>query len=376
MSWKGIIGQQQITATFASLIEKQRLAHAYIFSGAEGVGKEAVALELAKALNCERQKSEACDACPSCLKFFSLQHPNLSLVFALPVGKGEKLGDNPTAKLSEGELTAVQEQIALKAKNVYHHISLPRATTIKINSIREIRKESSMSSFFAGKKVFLIIDAENLSDESSNALLKTLEEPHDNILIILTVRSVETLLPTIVSRCQHIRFPLIDTKEISAALSAREGIQADSAELTAKLSQGSYARALNLLGTDIEERRRDAVEFLRTVLYKSRKDVLSVVDQLATDYDKEALAEFLMILQSWLRDSMLVGHHEHSAVATEDITALKKFSAHYPGLHYGRLFEAVEKAISLLDKNVYIQLTLLTLALDLRRTILSDKGQP
>ena len=102
-------------------------------------------------------------------------YPNLRLIFALPVGKGEKVGDSPMAKLAEDEAAAVLEQIALKAADPYHVIGVPRATTIKINSIRELRKESSLSSFMAGKRVFLIIDAENLNDEASNAILKTLE---------------------------------------------------------------------------------------------------------------------------------------------------------------------------------------------------------
>src|SRR5512140_2087223 len=174
MSWQSVIGQHRVKELLVSTLRRNRLAHAYVFSGPEGVGKDAAAIELAKVLNCDAQGTEACDSCPSCLKFASLQHPNLHLVFALPVGKGEKLGDGPLAKLSEEDVAAVQEQVSRKARDPYHILSVPRATTIKINSIRELRKESALSAFSQGKKVFLIVDAENLNDEASNAILKTL----------------------------------------------------------------------------------------------------------------------------------------------------------------------------------------------------------
>ena len=113
MSWDSVVGQRQVKDLLASTIRRNRLAHAYVFSGPQGVGKDAAAIELAKVLNCENRKggTDACDACPGCVKCGLLQHPNLRLVFALPAGKGEKAGDAPMAKLSEEEVAAVQDQL-------------------------------------------------------------------------------------------------------------------------------------------------------------------------------------------------------------------------------------------------------------------------
>lgn len=370
MSWSGIVGQHAVKELLQSTIRRNRLAHAYVFSGPEGVGKDAAAIELAKVLNCESRGAEACDHCPSCMKCRTLQHPNLHLVFALPVGKGEKLGDAPMAKLGEDDVSAVLDQIGQKAKNPYHAISVPRATTIKINSVRELRRESALSAFSEGRKVFVIIDAENLNDEASNALLKTLEEPHDDTLLILTVPSTDLLLPTILSRCQHVRFPPVDEGEIAAALREREGVPDTKAAMVAQLAQGSYSRALRLLDADMDERRSAAVEFLRTALYKPRRELIAMIDRFSVDYQKDGLEELLLILQSWFRECLLLRERRIGAAHAEDNAALEKFAGLYPDADYARLFDAVERSISLLYKNVYIPLIFLTLASDLRRHIL------
>ena len=111
MSWDRIVGQTRVKQILRSAIASDRLAHAYLFSGLEGTGKSVAAIELAKVLNCERQTPDACDTCQSCLKFASLGHPNLHLVFPLPVGKNEKQGDDPLAKLTEEDIALIQDEV-------------------------------------------------------------------------------------------------------------------------------------------------------------------------------------------------------------------------------------------------------------------------
>ncbi len=187
MSWNTIIGQQRVKNQIESIIEQDRLAHAYLFTGPDGVGKDATALALATIVNCEKPKGDSCGKCASCLQASALQHPNIHLIFALPTGKGETSDDSPIEKLANDDITAIQEQLELKRNNPYHDIVIPRANNIKVNSVREMRKQSSMSSLSKGKKVFILLDAENLRDESANALLKTLEEPPAHVKFILAI---------------------------------------------------------------------------------------------------------------------------------------------------------------------------------------------
>jgi DNA polymerase III subunit delta' len=369
MSWKNVIGQKRVKQILSASLERKRLAHAYLFSGPEGVGQDAAALELAKTLNCERQVLESCETCSSCMKCNSFQHPNIKLVFSLPVGKNEKYGDPPLSKLSDDDIAFIRDQLQLKAKNLYHKIAIPKSNTIKINSVREIRRESSLTSYQSGKKVFIVLDAERLSDESSNAILKTLEEPHVDTVLILTTSRPDNLLPTIVSRCQHIKFDPLGNEEIRDALIEREGLDADKAELISRLSNGSFQRALELTKTRLLERRAEAVEFIRTVLYKSREELLRAIDNMTSEYQKLEIQEFLLLIQSWLRDAMAIKEGAEQHVVTEENDAVRKFAHHHNGLNYARVFDSLDRAISLLDKNVYIPLILLTLSLELRAMI-------
>ena len=369
MSWKNVIGQKRVKQILSASLERKRLAHAYLFSGPEGVGQDAAALELAKTLNCEAQVLESCEMCSSCMKCNSFQHPNIKLVFSLPVGKNEKYGDPPLSKLSDDDIALIRDQLQLKAKNLYHKIAIPKSNTIKINSVREIRRESSLTSYQSGKKVFIVLDAERLSDESSNAILKTLEEPHGDTVLILTTSRSDNLLPTIVSRCQHIKFDPLSRAEIRDALMGREGLEANQAELVARLSNGSFQRALELTKTKLQEQRAEAVEFIRTVLYKSRGELLRAIDSIMTEYQKLEIQEFLLLIQSWLRDAMAIKEGAEHHVVLEEDNAVRKFAHHHNDINYSRVFDSLDRAISLLDKNVYIPLILLTLSLELRAMI-------
>lgn len=370
MSWDAIIGQQRVTTILRQALRRDRLSHAYIFSGAQGIGKDAVAFELAKVVNCENASDEACGTCQSCVQCAALQHPNVLLVFPLPVGKNEKYGDAPFARLSDDDVTLIQEEIRLKATNPYYHITIPKATGIKINSVREIRKESSLTLSGKGKRVFIIMNAEQLNDEASNALLKILEEPHEGTMLILTTSQPDKLLPTIISRCQSLRFDLLSEKEIHQALQDRERLSQQESALIARLAHGSYSRALELNGTQLAERSSEAVEFLRVVLYKSKQELLTEVERIVAEYERSEVGDFLSLLQAWLRNALLIQEGAHQLLDTGDDAALKKFSAHHTAIEYTVLFERMERAISLINKNVYIPLVLINLAIDLRRTIL------
>ncbi|HTK81790.1 MAG TPA: DNA polymerase III subunit delta' [Bacteroidota bacterium] len=372
MSWDSIIGQSRIKQVLRSAVASNRLAHAYLFSGAAGTGKSAMAIELAKVINCEQSGPDACGRCSSCLKMQSLQHPNLHLVFPLPVGKNEKYGDDPYVKLSDDDIASIQEELRLKSENLYHKIFLPKANTIKVNSIRDIRTESSMSMFDKGRRVFVVLDADYLADEGANALLKTLEEPHDDTMLILTTSSPDSLLPTIISRCQHVRFGPLADGDVADALKQRESLPAEKAKLVAKCANGSYSRALDLKDAELGERYDEAVSFLRSALYRPPHELLNEIDTLVAERERNEIAGALTLLESWLRETMLYGQ---GILKKEDVVnaeTMEKFLRHHPAIDYQQSFQKLEYAISLLDKNVYIPLVLISLALELRAVIVEQ----
>ena len=366
-----VIGQQHITKTLQNAIEQKKISHAYLFSGPPGIGKSAFAVELAKTLQCERQGSEACDHCEHCIKFRSLQHPNLSLIFALPVGKNEESGDTPLEKLTQEDIANIQRQIKEKAENLYHSIRIPRANFIKVNSVRDVRKSSALKAYSSqGTRVFVIINADEMNDESANALLKTLEEPNKGLTFILTTPYPERILPTIISRCQHVRFGPLNDDDITAYLRTKHHVDEPRARVIAGKANGNLSHALDLIEEEIFEQRNLAVEFLRVVLYKSKKEINELIDQLVEHHDRQTLEGFLLQVETWLRDSMAIGAGHDTIPNADDAVSLRRFVTHHRTISYKKIFSATEKAVSLLTKNVYIPLILFNLAFSLRRAIL------
>lgn len=369
MSWVSVVGQQRVKQLLMKAIGSGRMPHAYLFYGPEGVGKDAMAIELAKVVNCEQEGVTACDRCDSCLRFDSLQHPNLRLTFSLPIGKGEKSGDPPLAKLSNEDIDTIREQIRLKANNRYHTITVPRATTIKVNSIRDVKREVSLTTYTKGKKVIIIIDAENMNDEAANALLKTLEEPADDTLFILTTSYRDQLFPTVVSRCQGVRFDLLTENEIATYLAANKRIDSSRAMLIARLAHGSMSRAMELLDVDLQEQRKKVINFLRTLHSGNELELSEFLEELVRDYDRDEMQRFLQLLQLWIRDGLCVQEGYESIINVDQKESIHRFVKRFFGLNYSELMSNIDNTISLISKNAYIPLALAVLSLNMRKYI-------
>jgi DNA polymerase-3 subunit delta' len=369
MSWDLVIGQERVKVLLKHILQSKQIAHAYLFYGPEGIGKDALAIEFAKTLNCIEEGIEACGTCSHCRWMLTLQHPNLNIVFALPLGKGEKTGDDPITVLTENQVTEVKEQIRLKASDPYHRIEISKANTIKINSIRQIKRESVMSKTVRGKKVILIFNAEMMNIEASNSLLKTLEEPLPETILLLTSSSKDQLLLTIVSRCHLIQCDLLSDDEIENAIVTRDGADRTQARLIAQLANGSYGVARRSLKQNMAEERSEVVEFLRLVLGKQKTALLTFIDELSSTVDRSTIERWLILLESWLRDALLLTQHSSIPMFEADKNSLESFVVKYPHANLLAAIRSVESAIAHLNKNIYLNLLLLNLAINLRKNI-------
>jgi DNA polymerase-3 subunit delta' len=349
-----------------------RLPHAYLFYGGEGVGKDAMAIELARVLQCERGGEEACGVCTSCVRMSSLQHPDVRLVIALPVGKGEQSDDGPMARLTENEIRTVQDQLRAKGLDPYHQVTVPKANIIKINSIREVRRESSMSSFGGKKKIFIISHADMMGDEAANTLLKTLEEPTGECMLILTTAHRDALPATILSRCQNVRFDQLTEEEISGALVGRDGVPKEQASLLARLANGSYTNALRLMDVAVLEERKQVLAFIRHALAGNAATLSDEIDRLIELKDRDRVSRFLVLVMMWFRDALVLslGRDVINVDQKEDIT---RFVARFPGANIRQVIADVEKAIALVERNVYLRLVLLQLAIQLKANIMGTR---
>jgi DNA polymerase-3 subunit delta' len=224
MSWERIKGHASLVAAFDRVVRRGRLAHAYLFTGPAGVGKRLFAGELAKALLCESPAHDglqACDRCPSCLQVAAETHPDFFVA-----GRPED------------------------------------SLEVPIGVIRDLCQQFALKSARGRGKVAILDDADDLNDHAANCFLKTLEEPPPRSVLILIGTSEERQLPTIVSRCQVVRFAPLDPALVAELLRAQGVEDAALIERLVRLSDGSPGQAMALADPDLWEFRRTLLQQL------------------------------------------------------------------------------------------------------------------
>ncbi len=374
MSWDSIINQQRVKGLLRRMVEQQRLPHALLFFGPEGTGKDAVAIELAKTINCESGLWDACDSCASCMDMAKLRHQRLRLVFPLPAKDDE---DSALDKLSADELDEVNAQIDEKAGNRYHRIVIPKASGIKISSIRDIRKEAAYRSAGKGRTVVIIMEAERMNPSAANALLKTLEEPGGDLLLVLTTARKEALLPTIISRCQTMRFDPLHQEDIRSALIGRARIASDIAEAAARLSNGSYATALELAESGNTVGRETLLEFIRAVVLANPVKITACISTIVGKDDRSLTIRFLVTVSSWFRDVLTIREGAPERLINTDLKdPIERFAAHYPDVRCSDAIEEIERVIEMIRKNVHLVNVMIVLSQRLRKCIVSPRIAP
>jgi DNA polymerase-3 subunit delta' len=263
MFLKDILGQERVIGFLKRALQSDQMPHALLFIGNEGVGKGSTALALAQALNCENRQSDqdACGQCRSCRFFAAGGHPDYWQI-------------SP-----DGESGQPQ---------------------IKIEQIRELRRQVGYHPLAGSWRVVLLKPAETLNEAAANALLKTLEEPPAGNLFILTASGDRDLLPTIVSRCRRLTFSAIPQSILIRELQDRKGLGPEQASLVAAINYGSLGRALAEDLPDLLAKRDQVVNELGLLQEGSTGQVL----QWATDKGKKAvkLDSFIVFARLWYRD--------------------------------------------------------------------------
>ena len=227
-----IIGHQQQIRLLKTAVEHERVAHAYLFDGPEGIGKKLVAQFFARIFLCE--SANGCGHCSSCVKMAADSHPDF---YSLQ----------------------------------------PDGTTIKIDQIRALQPQLVLRSFAGRGKVCLIDSAELMTHEAANALLKTLEEPTAGTLIILISSRPEGLLATIRSRCQRVRFNRLPRRELAQHLENTLAISAAEATVLAAVANGSFEKALGQHQDLYLKKRTDLIQSLSALSPTSSIQMLSLI---------------------------------------------------------------------------------------------------
>ena len=206
MSFKNVIGHSRPIELLKRAIQKEKIAHSYLFMGNEGIGKKWVALQFAKTLNCldgGGERGDACDHCLSCRKIDDHLHPDVLILE-------------------------------------------PEGQMIKADQVRQMQKDLAYRPYEGKYRVCILTAADRMAPNMSNILLKTLEEPPLHTVIVLLANHSRLLLPTILSRCQVIRFNPLPPSVVAKWLVEQRGLQEEEAHLLASLSEGSPGKALDI----------------------------------------------------------------------------------------------------------------------------------
>ena len=367
MSWDSVLGQQRVKHLLRSQFDSGRIPHAMLFHGPEGTGKDAAAIMLARALNCREGGFEPCGRCPDCQTTAALRHPRLKLVFPMPSKPDE---DSAVDKFSEAEIEELNAQIDAKADNPYHHLGMSKAAGIKISSIRDIRRAASFRAEGRGRTVVILSGADRMNSSAANALLKTLEEPSGDLLLILTTARKEALLPTIISRCQLLRFDPLREDEIREALSRQPDIDPADAHTAAQLAGGSYGLALQLLRDGGLIRREEVLDYLRAVVTANPQKLMERIQAVLSVDDRQALIRFLVAVGGWFRDVLAVQSGAADRLLSTDFRdSITRFAEHYPDTDCSRAIDEIERCIDLVGKNVHLVNLMIVLSQRLRRCI-------
>ncbi|GIV59386.1 MAG: DNA polymerase III subunit delta' [Rhodothermaceae bacterium] len=368
--WEIVIGQERVVEALRRAAAAGRVAHAYLFHGPDGVGKRAVALAFAQTLQCVHGEEAPCGRCIACNKVRRLIHPDVHVLFPHPsdADTGEvaarlaRLAENPYAAIDFVRRPSLADPTKTSNKQALY-------TVARINE--ELRRAMSFKPVEGRYKVVVMTDAERLRVEAANAFLKLLEEPGVQTVFILTTSRPDLLLPTIVSRCQRLRFDVLEPEAIAHALARRAGTAPEAAATLARMADGSYTRALDLAENEaLLEDRTFVLAFFRHAYTRHIDRLAGLVEQ-AGGLGRERVKGVLGLMLSWIRDLMLYRTLGEAAplVNVDQRPVIERFCENVPGADLEAMTALVEEAIELVERNVHLTLVLMSLALALGRAM-------
>jgi len=352
MQFKNIIGQSAVKEQLVQMVQHNRLSHALLFLGKEGCGALPLAIAFAQYIVCEKvngkssaqtpgtslfedaepapnvqpvfanekQGMDSCGICPACLKSQQLVHPDSH--FSYPV-LPKKTGDKP---ISTDYIKEWREFISLHPYgNVFDWLQFigaeNRQGNITSEECNDINRKISLKSFESEYKVLIIWMPEYLT-KNGNKLLKLIEEPPPNTLFILVAENEDLILPTIISRTQLVKVPMLTNVEIAVALELRAGTKIEKAEQIAMLSEGNYREALHLLQHTEDDWLVILREWLNMIAKKNLAGQVKWVDEMSKqgrEKQKQFLQYFNHLLELAIKQSMMQGETNQNLQASNEL---------------------------------------------------------
>ena len=321
MAFRDLAGNEWVKRALQVAVQEGRLGHSLLFSGPEGVGKRQFALALAKTINCprafdgDRPLPDSCDLCPSCRK----------------IARGEHL-----------DVLVVR----------------PETAFLRIEQIRSLCEHAARKPLEARRRVFIIDDAETMTEQAANALLKTLEEPPMESVLILLTSELARLLPTIRSRCQIYHFAPLGLAEIERFLRERFQRPEEEIRLLARLSGGRIGKALSIDLSVYREMRHEALELLAVLSAGDRVRLIRAAEYWGRRLDREEFERRLEVLAHVLADVLRLQLEAGEVVNADVIAHLRSLAVRWPPPRIVRFMEQLAALRRDLWRNLNRQLAL------------------
>lgn len=282
MAIRELIGNERVVKALTRAVARDRLPHALLLAGPDGVGKRTFAMELAKAVTCHAPvEGDACETCDSCVRASAGEHPDI-------------------------------------------RVYVPEGTLHKIAQMRELAREAQYRPFDNRRRVLVVDDAHKMRDEAANAILKTLEEPPPTTLIVLVTDQPYALLGTIRSRCQTLRFAPVEAESIERYLATHFARPADETRLISRVASGRIGRALSIDLSVYRDQRKEMLGLIELLAAGGDRLRLMKAAQFLTDVgkkDKSELEARIEIFVNLCRDIYTIRLGEPpERVANADIT--------------------------------------------------------
>ena len=324
--FQDIIGQEQICEHLQTALKLQKVSHAYIINGERNSGKKFIARIFAMALQCTGEGEKPCQVCRSCRQALSENHPDII------------------------------------------RITHEKPNSIGVEDIRtQVNNDMGIKPYQGPYKVYLIEEAEKMTVQAQNALLKTLEEPPEYAVIIILTTNLETLLPTILSRCVVLNMKPVKDEQIKSFLMKEMEIPDYKADVCVAFARGNVGKARLLAKSEeFDKVREEALALLRNIRDMEVHEMAAAIKKI-TEYQFD-VNDYLDILSIWYRDVLLfkATHDVNGLIFREEIQYIRKVAdrSTYEGIE--SIIEGLEKAKQRLSANVNFDLTMELLLLTIK----------
>lgn len=324
--FRDIVGQEQIKEHFRSALTSRKISHAYIINGEKSAGKEFIAKIFAQTLQCEKGGEEPCMECHSCKQALSDNQPDII------------------------------------------KITHEKPNTISVDDIRaQINNDVAIKPYSSPYKVYIMNEAEKMTVQAQNAILKTLEEPPEYAVILLLTTNVNSLLPTILSRCVVLNMKPVADDLVRKFLMEELQIPDYKAEVCVAFARGNVGRAKALASSEeFDNVKAEALSLLKYIQDMELYEIIAAIKKI-NDYKLE-VNDYLDIMAIWYRDVLLfkATNDSNHLIFREEIQTLRKVAqrSSYEGIE--RVIQALDKAKNRLNANVNFELTMELLFLEIK----------